>query len=323
LFTCIIPPLSGLVSTTHHLSDHHNTRSTSNYTSTTTLSKQQRDQPHTQTTLYHYTTSMIRYHNPHTPPIWAKPCTYFVLFVFEHTETYPYSYEFLFTHFLPVSNGRRTGGQETPHIYTLPGAFAAGLHCVSPTTAPLNDIPISFFVLSMIWHLIEIVCSVFFFCLLLLFLMFIWRITNGYLGGMETGICSSHHGEFGNTGKYRDYGNLGIGIGIGFGIWEGLLERQPGWITFAWIGCIHICLRAGGEAGCWAWLWVWGCMRERGLDSDMAGLLREGMMMVGGEGSVNLTGWNELWILPEIYEYYDMCIDVYVANCGCTGEKWR
>jgi hypothetical protein len=27
-------------------------------------------------------------------------------------------------------------------------------------------------------------------------------------------------------------------------------------------------------------------------------------MMVGGDGSVNLTGWNELWILPEIYKYY-------------------
>ena len=63
-------------------------------------------------------------------------------------------------------------------------------------------------------------------------------------------------------------------------------------------------------------------MHGEGGDSDMARLLREDLM-VGGEGSVNLTGWNELWILPEIYSYYACCllIDVYVANCGCTGEK--
>lgn len=142
-------------------------------------------------------------------------------------------------------------------------------------------------------------------------------------GGWRQGFAPPTMGNLGILGNTGIMGiwELGSGLGLGFG--GGLLERQPGWITFAWIGCIHIWLRAGGEAGCWAWLWVWGCMRERGLDSDMAGLLREGMMMVGGEGSVNLTGWNELWILPEIYEYYDVCIDVYVANCGCTGEKWR
>lgn len=59
-----------------------------------------------------------------------------------------------------------------------------------------------------------------------------------------------------------------------------------------------------------------GCMGKGGMDSDMAGLLREGMMMVGGEGSVNLTGWNELWILPEIYEYD-------APSCEETNILWQ
>ena len=140
MFTCIIPPHSGIVSTPHHLSDHHNTRSTSIHLSTL-LSKQRRDQPHTQTTLLYNTTSMIRYHqHTHTAHL-GKTLHIFVttfFFVLSTHETYPYSYEFfLFTQlFLPVQAGGESGGSGNPPIYIIPslalGAFRSGSALLCP-----------------------------------------------------------------------------------------------------------------------------------------------------------------------------------------------
>lgn len=114
-------PFSGLCFDTTYLSDHHNTRSTSNHFSTTTLKATTRStNTHYYTTLYNTTSITIPQSHTHRPS--GQNCTY-SNFCLTATSTYPYSYQFYLPTFSAVRFGvRRTmaGAGNPPSRYQTP-----------------------------------------------------------------------------------------------------------------------------------------------------------------------------------------------------------